>query len=108
MDLFAASGNTDIEGVDSKSACYASTAALFNAVNWIEGKSWDGRNAIVFAGDIAIYGEGPARPVGGAGAVALLIGPDAPLALEGKFFCPTYKQSSCLNLDSSGPRLAHG
>ena len=28
---------------------------------------WDGRNAIVFAGDIAIYAEGGARPVGGAG-----------------------------------------
>ena len=47
MDLFAAAGNTDIEGVDSKNACYGSTAALFNAVNWIESTSWDGRNALV-------------------------------------------------------------
>lgn len=82
MNLFAPSGNTDIEGIDSKNACYGGTAALFNAVNWIESSSWDGRDAIVVAGDIAIYAEGGARPVGGAGAVAMLIGPNAPLVME--------------------------
>ena len=82
MDLFAASGNYDIEGIDSKNACYGSTAALFNAVNWVESSSWDGRLAIVVAGDIAIYAEGAARPAGGAGAVALLIGPNAPIVFE--------------------------
>ena len=82
MDYFAEAGNTDIEGVDSKNACYGSTAALFNAVNWIESSSWDGRNAIVVGGDIAIYAEGSGRPTGGAGAVAMLIGPNAPLVLE--------------------------
>lgn len=86
MDYFAEAGNTDIEGVDSKNACYGSTAALFNAVNWVESASWDGRNAIVVGGDIAIYAEGSGRPTGGAGAVAILIGPDAPLALERE--CP--------------------
>ncbi|BGP24349.1 hydroxymethylglutaryl-CoA synthase [Rhodotorula toruloides] len=80
MDLFP--GNSDIEGIDSKNACYGGTAALFNAVNWVESSSWDGRYAIVVAGDIAIYAEGGARPVGGAGACAMLIGPNAPLALE--------------------------
>ncbi|GAA6064704.1 hypothetical protein JCM10212_000121 [Sporobolomyces blumeae] len=80
MDLFP--GNSDIEGIDSKNACYGGTAALFNAVNWIESSSWDGRYALVVAGDIAIYAEGGARPVGGAGAVAMLVGPNAPLALE--------------------------
>ena len=82
MDLFEKHGNTDIEGIDSKNACYGGTAALFNAVNWMESSSWDGRDALVFAGDIAIYAEGSARPVGGAGSVAMLIGPDAPLVLE--------------------------
>ncbi|BGP15908.1 hypothetical protein JCM10213_003663 [Rhodosporidiobolus nylandii] len=80
MDLFP--GNSDIEGIDSKNACYGGTAALFNAVNWIESSSWDGRYALVVAGDIAIYAEGGARPVGGAGAVAMLVGPNAPLVLE--------------------------
>ncbi|KAG9099276.1 hypothetical protein FRC06_005439 [Ceratobasidium sp. 370] len=83
MDLFASSGNFDIEGVDSKNACYGSTAALFNAINWIESRSWDGRNAIVFAGDIAVYDKGgSARAVGGAGGCAMLIGPDAPIVFE--------------------------
>jgi hydroxymethylglutaryl-CoA synthase len=82
MDLFESHGNTDIEGIDSKNACYGGTAALFNAINWMESSSWDGRNAIVFAGDIAVYSEGAARPAGGAGAVAMLIGPDAPIVFE--------------------------
>ncbi|KAF8632914.1 hypothetical protein AX15_001637 [Amanita polypyramis BW_CC] len=93
MDLFAESGNTDIEGIDSKNACYGSTAALFNAINWVESASWDGRLAIVVAGDIAVYAEGAARPAGGAGAVALLIGPNAPVVFEpihGNYMANTY------------------
>ncbi|KAH8833394.1 hydroxymethylglutaryl-coenzyme A synthase C terminal-domain-containing protein [Flagelloscypha sp. PMI_526] len=93
MDLFSAAGNYDIEGIDSKNACYGGTAALFNAVNWVESSSWDGRNAIVVAGDIAVYAEGAARPAGGAGAVAFLIGPDAPIVVEpihGTFMQNTY------------------
>lgn len=31
-----------------------------------------------------VYAEGPARPTGGAAAVAMLIGPDAPIAFESK------------------------
>lgn len=82
MDLFAPSGNYDIEGVDSKNACYGGTAALFNCINWVESSNWDGRYALMVAGDIAVYAEGSARPVGGAGAVAVLVGPDAPLVFE--------------------------
>ena len=93
MDYFAEAGNTDVEGVDSKNACYGSTAALFNAVNWIESSSWDGRNAIVVGGDIAIYAEGSGRPTGGAGAVAMLIGPNAPLVLEREFVCSNFPRS---------------
>lgn len=33
-------------------------------------------------GDIAVYATGSARPTGGAGAVAMLIGPNAPLAFD--------------------------
>ncbi|KAJ7696526.1 hydroxymethylglutaryl-CoA synthase [Mycena rosella] len=82
MSLFAESGNHDIEGIDSKNACYGSTAALYNAINWVESSSWDGRNAIVVAGDIAVYAKGAARPAGGAGACAMLIGPNAPVVFE--------------------------
>jgi hydroxymethylglutaryl-CoA synthase len=80
MQLFGE--NTNIEGVDTVNACYGGTNAVFNAVNWVESSAWDGRDAIVVAGDIALYAKGNARPTGGAGAVALLIGPDAPIAVE--------------------------
>ncbi|XP_068236177.1 hydroxymethylglutaryl-CoA synthase 1 [Palaemon carinicauda] len=82
MQLFEDSGNTDVEGIDTTNACYGGTAALINAVNWVESSSWDGRYAVVVAGDIAVYAKGAARPTGGAGAVAMLIGPHAPLVLE--------------------------
>ena len=45
MQLFGT--NTDIEGIDTYNACYGGTSALFNAVNWIESTTWDGRDAIV-------------------------------------------------------------
>lgn len=82
MQLFQPSGNTNIEGVDTVNACYGGTNAVFNAINWMESSAWDGRNAIVVAGDIALYKKGNARPTGGAGCVAMLITPDAPLAFE--------------------------
>ncbi|KAG8132983.1 hypothetical protein E2320_010803 [Naja naja] len=64
MQLFQDSGNTDIEGIDTTNACYG------------------GRYALVVCGDIAVYATGNARPTGGAGAVAMLVGPNAPLTLE--------------------------
>lgn len=94
MQLFQESGNTNMEGVDTVNACYGGTNALFNAINWVESSAWDGRNAIVVAGDIALYKAGAARPTGGAGCVAMLIGPDAPLAFEpgkrGTYIAHTY------------------
>lgn len=41
-----------------------------------------GRYAVVVCGDIAVYATGNARPTGGAGAIAMLVGPNAPLVLE--------------------------
>jgi hydroxymethylglutaryl-CoA synthase len=83
MQLLEPYGNTCVEGADTFNACYGGTNALFNAVNWVESTSWDGRDALVVAGDIALYNEPTARPTGGAGCIAMLIGPDAPLVLEG-------------------------
>jgi hydroxymethylglutaryl-CoA synthase len=82
MQLFADSGNTSVEGIDNIHACYAGTAALFNSIAWVESSYWDGRYALVIAADIAEYASGPARPTGGAGAIAMLIGPNAPLVFE--------------------------
>lgn len=80
MQLFG--DNKNIEGVDTVNACYGGTNAFFNAVNWVESSAWDGRDAIVVAGDIALYAKGNARPTGGVGCVALLVGPDAPIVAE--------------------------
>lgn len=82
MQLFTPSGNNNIEGVDSVNACYGGTNALFNAINWVESSAWDGRDAIVVAGDIALYKKGNARPTGGAGVVAMLVGANAPIVFE--------------------------
>ena len=82
MQLFQDVGNTNIEGVDTVNACYGGTNALFNAINWVESSAWDGREAIVCTGDIALYKKGNARPTGGAGCVAMLVGPGAPLVFE--------------------------
>lgn len=80
MKLFG--DNTDIEGVTSYNACYGGTAALFNSIAWVESSEWDGRFALVICGDIAVYAAGPARPTGGCGTVAMLVGPNAPLVME--------------------------
>jgi len=82
MQLFEPEGVTDLEGIDTTNACYGGTAALFNAINWVESSNWDGRLALVVCGDIAVYAKGSARPTGGAGAIAMLVGPGAPLILE--------------------------
>lgn len=82
MQLFEPHGVTDLEGIDTTNACYGGTAALFNAINWIESSNYDGRLALVVCGDIAVYAQGPARPTGGAGAIAMLIGPNAPLVFD--------------------------
>lgn len=82
MELFESSGNTDIEGVDTTNACYGGTAALFHAIDHCSAPYWDGRLAIVVAADIAVYDKGNARPTGGCGAIAMLIGPNAPLVFD--------------------------
>jgi hydroxymethylglutaryl-CoA synthase len=82
MSLFEGTGNTDIEGVTTINACYGGTAALLNTFAWVESDGWDGRFGIVVAADIAAYTKGVARPTSGCGAVAVLVGRDAPLAFS--------------------------
>uniref|UniRef100_A0A0N5BLI3 Hydroxymethylglutaryl-CoA synthase n=1 Tax=Strongyloides papillosus TaxID=174720 RepID=A0A0N5BLI3_STREA len=81
MNLFGL--NSDIEGVDVKNACFGGTQALFSAIDWVY-SNWETekRYAIAVMGDVAIYEPGRARCTGGAGAFAVLIGPDAPFVFE--------------------------
>jgi len=90
MQLFEESGNSDVEGVTSTNACYGGTAALFNSIAWIESSACDGRLAMVVCADIAVYEPGPARPTGGAGAIAMLVGPNAGIVLESKLRASHY------------------
>lgn len=81
MRLFG--DNSDIEGVDVKNACYGGTQAVFHAIDWIYANYLtEKRNAIVVLADIAVYEAGPARCTGGAGSIAVLITPDAPIAFD--------------------------
>lgn len=87
MSLFK--GNHDIEGsfltylgATSINACYGATNALINTLNWISSPYWDGRYGIVVAADLAVYEDGPARCTGGAGAVAILIGPNGKITFN--------------------------
>lgn len=84
MDLFP--GNSDIEGVDIKNACFGGAQALLHAIDWVTvNHPLDKKNAIVVVADIAIYEEGPARCTGGAGAIAFLICPDASIPIDRQF-----------------------
>jgi hydroxymethylglutaryl-CoA synthase len=58
-----------------KHACYAGTAALMSAADWVQAGGDRGRRALVIAADIARYEIGSAgEPTQGAGAVAMLVG----------------------------------
>lgn len=80
MTLFQ--GHHDIEGVTSINACYGGTNALFSTLNWVQSNAYDGRYGLVLCADVAVYPKGPARPTGGVGAIAMLIGPEAPLVVD--------------------------
>lgn len=67
-----------------KHACYAGTAALMTAADWVRARGARRRRALVVAADIARYEPNtPGEPTQGAGAVAMLVGPEPRvLALE--------------------------
>ena len=71
----------DVEGVTHLNACYGGTAALFDCISW--GQS-EGRNrlSIVVMADVAVYNTIAAQPTGGAGAIAILLGPNPSVVIE--------------------------
>lgn len=78
MKLFK---NKNIEGVTNLNACYGGTAALFNCLSWgrTEGQ---GKYSIVVMSDVAWYDSLAALPTAGAGAVAILMGPNPLIQIE--------------------------
>jgi hydroxymethylglutaryl-CoA synthase len=62
---------------ETKHACFAGTAALHAAADWVRAGAARPRRALVIAADIARYELGsPGEPTQGAGAVAMLVGPE--------------------------------
>ena len=76
-------GRANVEGVDAYQACYGGTAALLACTNWVGSEAWDGRWALCVCTDVS---DAPAQYpfMNGAACVAMLVGADAPLALEGR------------------------
>lgn len=65
---------------ETKHACFAATAGLQNALDWIRAGSARGRKALVIGSDVARYGLGtPGEPTQGAGAVAMIVSEESPL-----------------------------
>ena len=74
--------NKDVEGVTTSNACYGGTNALFNTINWLQSDFCEGKYGIVIMADIAVYGKGNARPTGGCGAMAFLMGKNPLILFE--------------------------
>jgi thioester reductase-like protein len=83
MSLFEEHDCRDISGVDNYNACYGGTAAFLNSLDWLQSPSWesDGRYGIVVCVDIADLNAEQSF-LNGASAVAILVGPNAPVVLE--------------------------
>jgi hydroxymethylglutaryl-CoA synthase len=68
-----------------KHACYAGTAALMTAADWVRAGGGRRRRALVIAADIARYDLGsPGEPTQGAGAVAMLVGAEPSALILGE------------------------
>ena len=82
MDLFGESGCHDVVGADTYNACYGGTNALFNAISWVQGDSWNGKYAIVICSDAAVHPGRDHLSSIGASSIAMLVGPNAAYVIE--------------------------
>lgn len=58
------------------------TSALINTLSWMESSGWDGRWGVVIATDVVTVSPVVGVAATGAGAVAILVGPNAPLVID--------------------------
>lgn len=78
----------DGEVFDVQAACASGTIALLQACRWIESRSAGGHSnsqknlVLVVASDFMLYPTGRAKPTAGSGAVAMLVGCNAPLRVD--------------------------
>ena len=82
MEPFERRGLVDVEGVDAYHACYGGSSVLLGAANWVRARHHvlDSSRpyAVVVATDVA---DGANGRCNGAGAIAILVGSNAPVVL---------------------------
>ncbi|KAJ7482247.1 hypothetical protein B0H11DRAFT_1629882, partial [Mycena galericulata] len=66
-------GQLFIPHLEIVESCNSAIAALLNIINWTECRGWDGRNSILCAIE---------KTESCIGAVAVLVGPNAPIVIE--------------------------
>lgn len=65
---------------ETKQGCFAATAGLQNALDWIRAGSARGKKALVIGSDVTRHAIGsPGEPLQGAGAVAMIVSEESPL-----------------------------
>ena len=79
MNFFIDVGNSDLEGSTSLNTSCGGTTALYHALHWVDSTAWDGRFALVVTVDGTSHTGSLCGSPTGCGAVAMLIGRDAPL-----------------------------
>ena len=82
MAAFEADGALDIEGLDMGTSPQSGFACLQACLDWTNSAAWDGRWAVAITIDAASvpFGSTPLDTL--AGAVGVLVGPDAPVVLS--------------------------
>src|SRR5581483_1880161 len=79
---------------DLTHACYAGTAALMTAADWVRAGGHRVRRALVIAADIARYPLGsPGEPTQGAGAVAMLVDAEPQALVDGQYSIACYLEA---------------
>lgn len=68
--------NSDVLGSDNVQACYGGTAAVLNAMAWLESPFCNKKYAVVVCTDGFFYDSPDLYPLSSAGAVAILLGYD--------------------------------
>jgi len=98
MQLFEGSGNLGLEGSTTIGAKDGGLSAVLDAATWVEARDWNGKLAVVVVSDVVVPEHGRVGAAGGA--VAVLIGRDAPLEI-----CLRSRRSLTLSRSTSAKQV---
>lgn len=74
--------NKNMCGADNVQACYGGTAALLNALAWLESPFCNAKYAVVVCADAYFYRDPSLHPLSSAGAVAIALGRDPVFSVD--------------------------